>query len=482
MQQQAAPQPQYEITEADKKQKQQILAAWQAYDGLLPPPLEPMPNEDEQFANIRSNRCRSIVDRGVEFLFGKPVQIDVDEGAPPDAQDFLDDTWGKNEARIPLLQKFAMSGAIAGQAFLRIVPSKDMQRFRLVVVDPMTVYVQTEPDDCQTVDLYCIEYSVSKVVQGSNNPVQIFYREEMQRLDPDDDEADEGTMNDPDATWIIRSWTRVGDHGQWQLLSEITWPYPFPPLFTNQNLPNPHDFWGYADLTPDLIQINNSLNFVQSNTNRVLKLYGGPILYAPGLGEGIIDVSIGHITQLPLPENKIEAVQIQSDLANALLFAANLRTDMDEQSAVPAVALGRQQDLPKGQVSGVTLELLFMPLLSKTEKKRCLYGETLINVSQALLILKNYSEDIDASLTWQSPIPHDDLQSAQAVQALQAAGVSVDTSLRTIGIDPDAEAQKRAAEQGKQNVAFSRGQGLPPPNQQPGQDDQQDMMQQGGEQ
>lgn len=455
-------QPQYVITEQDKKRQQRIADAWTAYDGLLPPPLEPMPEEDAQFANIMSNRCRPIVDRGVDFLFGKPVEISVDQGSPQEAQDFLDDTWGKDEARIPLLQKYAMSGAIAGQAFLRIVPNRDGS-FRLVVVDPATVSVQTAPQDCETVLLYCIEYSCNEQIGGKD--VQRFYREEIRRIDPDQDAAQ--GLTDFDATWEIQHWTRVGDRGVWQPAGDpIAWPYVFPPIFSNQNLPNPHDFWGYPDLTPDLIQINNGLNFVQSNTNRIIKLYGAPILYAPGAGAGVIDISPGHIIQLPLDTNTIAAVAIQSDLANALAFAANLRTDMDEQSAVPAVALGRQQDLPKGQISGVTLELLFMPLLAKTEKKRCLYGETMLDVSNALLQLATpaFSSDIDVSLTWSSPIPHDDLQSAQAALAKQQAGASKYTTLLEMGLDPDEEAERNKTEGADAVVAASRGQGMPPAN------------------
>ena len=174
-----ANQPSYNITETDRKRQKQIRYAWQAYDGELEPPLQPMPGQPDD--NTMSNRCQQIVDRGVDFLFGKELEIALGEGAPAKAQDTLKQIWGTKETRIPLLQKLAMNGCIAGHAFLRIVPS-DKDNIRLVVVDPSIVFIQTAPQDCEVVLLYCIEYAVNQNINGK--PAQVFYREEIARIDP----------------------------------------------------------------------------------------------------------------------------------------------------------------------------------------------------------------------------------------------------------------------------------------------------------
>jgi len=115
-------QPQYTITPDDTKRQETIAAAWRAYHGELVKPLERMPDQPDD--NVMSNRCQPIVDRGVDFLFGKSLEISLDENAPAEAQKYLDDLWGRQEKRIPLLQKLAMSGAIAGNAYLRIMPRR----------------------------------------------------------------------------------------------------------------------------------------------------------------------------------------------------------------------------------------------------------------------------------------------------------------------------------------------------------------------
>jgi len=134
-----AAQPRYVQTADDRRRKQQIADAWQAYNGELDKPLKTMPGEPDD--NVMSNRCAPVVDTGVDFLFGKEIEISIGKSDPPAAQTALDDTWGRKETRIPLLQDLAMNGALAGRAFLRIVPHSTDNTLRLVVVDPAIVSV-----------------------------------------------------------------------------------------------------------------------------------------------------------------------------------------------------------------------------------------------------------------------------------------------------------------------------------------------------
>jgi hypothetical protein len=462
-------QPQYEITEADKARQKLIAAAWKAYNGELDPPLQKMPGQPDD--NVLSNRCQAVVDRGVDFLFGKELEVSLEESAPDEAQKLLDTVWGRKETRIPLLQKLAMNGAIAGQAFLRIVPMPNDKTTRLIAVDPATVFVQTAPQDCETVLLYCIEYSTTQKID--NKPAEVFYREEIARIDPDNDGDDGNPLADVDASWSVQHWSRIGDRGPWTPAGEpIPWDYPFPPIFACQNLPMPNSFWGKPDITTDLIGLNYALNLVQSNVNRVQKLYGQPIIYATGTGESVIDIKPGRIIGLPLTESKIVAVPLPSDVANALSFAGNLRSDIDELSGIPGVAMGRI-DTPARGMSGIAIELLFMPLLKKTDKKQCSYGELIIDVSKALLIMSRMSDQIEMTLAWQSPLPSDDLPTVQAALMKQQVGISNSTLQRELGYDPDEELALSQTEDAQTITNFSRGRGMPPTDptqqQQPGQ-------------
>src|SRR6266567_4676781 len=470
-------QPQYVISDEDKARMKAIEAAWKAYDGDFEPHLEKTPEGIDP--NVVINQISPIVDTGVDFLFGQEIEISVEKGAPQAAQDFLNDAWGEKEVRIPLLQDLAMNGAMARTAFLRIVPSADkpgkQKTYRLVAVDPSTVCVQTAPQDCETVLLYCIQYSAKERVNGRD--VIVYYREEITRIDPDGNAA--RGMADDDDTWQIQHWSQETQHGMepkntnWTPAGEpIVWPYPFPPLFHCKNLPRPNDFWGRADVRKDLIGMNEALNIGQSCIMLDQIIYGNPILYANGMGDGSIERRSGRIIQLPLVESKITAVAIPSDIPNALAFAADLRSSIDEASGVPGVATGRIKDMPRVNLSGIAIELLFMRLLKQNDKKKCTYGALIIDVSKALLVLNGFSGDIKITLEWANPLPHEDLPTAQYAVLLKNLGISNATIQRMLGFDPEEEQKLSQAEDeialAKQQKILAMQQSAQP-NQQSGQ-------------
>lgn len=465
----APPQPSYTVTDEDKARQERIRLAWKSYDGDFDKPLEPM--EDQPDDNVIENQCSAIVEGGADFLFGQEVQITVEEGAPEEAQKFLDGVWGRKEKRVPLLQDLAYNGALSGVGFLRIVPSKRGNLYRLVAVDPAIISVQTAPQDCETVLLYHLEYSEKQVIDGK--PQNVYYCEEIALDDPDDDFADHGDdeMVDIDASWIIQHWTRIGERGAWTPAGEpLIWDHSFPPIFHCKNLPRPNRFWGKPDITKDIIGLNNALNLNESDINRSGKINGNPIITAVGVGDSRIDHKPGRIVSLPTLESKIAAVQIAGDIANMRAFSEDLRSSIDQISRFPGVATGRLTAQPRGDMSGVAVELMYMPALKKTHGKQMRYGELIINVSKALLVLAGMSGDIDITLTWPNPLPTDNMPVVQAAVAKQSLGYSKTTLIRETGGDPEEEAELSKAEDERAMTNFSRGVGFPPaPPQQPGQ-------------
>jgi hypothetical protein len=475
-------QPVYEINDKDRERIEKIQKAWQAYETELAKPFVPLPGEPDP--NVMGNEVLPAVDTVVSFVFGDEVEISVDQGAPEGAQDFLNTVWGRKEARIPLLQRWLMNGDMSGRAFLRIVPGPDAANlqdrvFELVEVDPCTIFVKTAPQNCQKVMLFCIEYCCDEK-NTLGKPVKMYYREEISRIDPDQNTSQ--GLPDKDTTWSIQHWTQdlvsgnmLPTNDNWIPAGEpIPWPYPFPPIFSNQNLPRPNEFWGYPGVNKALIGINEAINLVNSNINITEKIQR--ILYSNGVGDGTIDVHPNKITQLPEIESKIAAVNLQTNTANSREFAGDLRGEAEELTGVPMIASGRTAYMPSGNLSGIAIKLLFMSLLKKRSKMCCLYGNTIIEVSQALLVLAGFSEKIEITLGWQNPLPADVLADVQAAQLKQSIGVSKQTTLRELGYDPEEEAKlcaEEAAEALADNPLMQQGM---VPGQNPLQgDDQQDQ-------
>ena len=478
-----APTPQ-----VDQDRKQQMQQAWKAYSGEFQPPLKVEPNQPDD--NVISNRCAPIVDKGVSFLFGQTLKIEVTDEAtdaddeddtPSPMQDFLDGLWGDDDDRMTLLSKMAINGGAFGQVFVKIIPPQGTMRYpRIVNLDPRIVRIVTDPEDCDLHLAYIIEYP------GTND---LQKRQIIARVDPDGLAAVAGPQ-ELDDTWTITNYLRKGQLGSWLQVGESEeWPYPFAPILTCQNLPNPNEAWGKPDLTPDLINQNKVLNFIQSNTSRIIKYHGHPITFATGVQASQISISVDDVLCLPAPDSKLEKLAAHSDLGGLLNFAAVVRDDMDEQSRVPSVALGRLESLPKGNISGVALQLLFQPLIEKTVMKQRLYGKLIREICRAVLVIAELIsveqfEDYKIEVHWQNLLPVDDLAAAQTGLLLVQLGVSQATVQQQLGYNPDDEAEKKAQEDAQKMVNYSRGVGLPPsspPDQQPQAGQAPTMQQQGGQ-
>ena len=84
-----------------------MQACWRAYYGALPQADEDRLSRQPD-DSVTVNRCRPIVDTGVSFLFGQPIRLEVDEGAPDGSQDYLDAFW-KHNRQASILQRLAPS-------------------------------------------------------------------------------------------------------------------------------------------------------------------------------------------------------------------------------------------------------------------------------------------------------------------------------------------------------------------------------------
>lgn len=470
-------------TQDDQARAQAMIEAWQAYRGQLPDPLKVAPGQPND--NVKTNRCAPIVDKGVSWLFGKPVGIRIAansgtqtqsatgqgdtsaDTATARRQDWLDGCLKANRLQARL-QKAATNGGVCGHTFLMLHPDRPLANPqgadypRITLLDPATVSVRTAPDDVDLVQAYVIEY---RVVAGSGTSASGWRRKVIERVDPDGLAEESVTGYDRDDTWQITDYTRAESGSFWVPSGPPSdWPYPFPPIADSQNLPNPNEYWGAPDLTRDLLGLNKVLNFVQSNTARIIKYHAHPKTWIKGARASQIDIGVDGLIGLPSTEASLQNLEMQSDLTSSMAFATDLRASMDELSRVPGVALGRLEDLPKGAVSGTTMRMLFEALTEKTESKRLLYGAMLEDLCMRLLWIAGCGEGIELELHWPDLLPVDDLLAAQAAVSYSQVGVPEKIIWDYLGFDPDVLADAQASQQQAQVAAVYAGKAMPSPD------------------
>jgi hypothetical protein len=426
---------------ADRIRSERIARAWAIYRGDHPRPLRVREGEPDD--NVILNLAGLVVDTGVDALFGQELGIAAEPGAEAsEARDWLDAAWERNRGMLTL-QAAATNGAVSGQAALRILPAEGRIPPRLVVVDPQMLRVVWAPDDVGVV----LGYAICWMTRDDRS--QPLERRQLIQRDG--------------AQWVISDQQRAGA-GRWQAMpdGETVWPYPWPPIVDCQNLPEPNAWWGRPDLTSDVLDTQAAVNRVLSNAARVQRIHGHPKVWAKGVGDGEgLDVAPDEAILLPDTDSEIGTLEPRSHVADHVELYRVVKASLHEIARVPEITAGRLEGI--GQLSGLALQILYGPLVRKTETKRRLYGELVRTVSQRMLELAGFGAEVEVDLHWPEVVPSDDLEQATAAEALQRAGVSRATALQAMGYDPEAEAEHRQEEAANLGAAlldnFERGRG-----------------------
>lgn len=455
------PEPAGASSQAGGPSPAELRAAWDAYQGRFSGPLTPL--EGQPDLNILTNRVGPMVRTGVDFLFGPVLKMQTSAGDA--AQKVIEAAWGNEDMRMSTLARMRINGGVYGHVFAKIVPPKAGTASaenppRIVILNPELMSVETDPDDCELVMCYCITYAATAV---DGEPIQ--KRQTVRRIDPDGDDDTTATGEDTDTCWLIEDWVRADDTSDWQRVGEPQeWPYRFAPIVDWQNYPNPNDHWGARDIDDSVVNLNRNLHLIESNINSVQFSHGHPWLFSTGADTNGITPTPGVLTDLGSPDATVMAISASGDLANMMNFAAMVRQDMDEASGNPGVATGRITELPHGAISGITIRLLYGPRLMRTEHERRLYGQGIRHICRAVLGICGQAEAAleDIDLTWQDPLPSDDLAMAQMALALQQLGLSDHTLFAMIGQNWDTEQEYKKQEAATKMSAFAQGAGMPP--------------------
>lgn len=425
----------------DRQRAERITRAWSIYRGDHPRPLRVREGEPDD--NVILNLAGLVVDTGVDALFGQEAGIVAEpEAQASEARDWLKAAWKANRGMLTL-QAAATNGAVSGHAALRLLPASEVARVpaRVLVVDPGMLRVIWAPDDVGVVMAYALCWRTA-----GEKGQQVERRQVIEREGP---------------IWLITDQERAGT-GKWLTLDVNGWPYPWPPIIDCQNLPEPNAWWGRPDLTADVLDTQAAVNRVLSNAARVQRIHGHPKVWASGVGDGeALDAAPDEAILLPDPDSKIGTIEPGSHVTDHVELYRVVKASLHEISRIPEITAGRLDNI--GQLSGLALQILYGPLVRKTETKRRLYGEMVRTTSQRLLELAGFGPDVAVDLQWPEIVPTDDEERATAAEALQRAGVSRATALERIGFDPEAEAEARAGEQANIGDAlltsFDRGTG-----------------------
>lgn len=448
---------------------EQYKRTWNAYLAELPDPIiQDGPSND----NVKVNPARAIINTGVYFLFGQELkfQVSPDEAErygsgtadskdtpnktkDPDWLRALNRAWKANRKQ-SFLFNLGLSGAIHGTPFVLMNPKKlgmNKEYPELQLIDPANVDVEWDPNDCNKVTKFYIEFITE--AEGKEPVLRI---KEIWANRDEEDEIVSWSIQDFEQPMIFSSITAAWSPAAGERVPvspEIPWPYSWPPIEYCQNIELPHMFWGLSDLDESSVEVIESIQRSMSSMNKIVRIHASPRMFAKNVMPDQVDeinVSADNIIALPNMESDLQVLQTLSNLSPSIQYADKQRQMLLEMVQVPAIALG-QFDSASTAISGVTLSILYAPILQKNDLKRVSYGDMIERINYKMLALMGHEDtetyEDQLILVWPEAMPGSSYLERQTLSQDQLLGASNYTLLSRLGYDPKEERQHYLEEQ-----------------------------------
>jgi len=423
---------QEDVIAEEKARRAVIEAARKYYDGNHIKPLTVRPGEPDD--NVLVNLCRSLIDDSVSWLFGNPetgvLRFETQDGESEEVGTILEEVY-EASGGFNFFKRLGTRGSVSGHAFIKISPQDDGTP-KLTVLDPMLVSVRTDPADTDRVIAYKIEWRRQETDPRSRRRETYIYRQMVVEV------------NEAEGAWVVGDF-KCKDRAkrQWFMVEAWAWPWRWSPIVDAPNIQAGWGYYGISDLE-DAAGINDALNFLSSNTMRILKLHAHPKTIGTGMAvEELQETAVDSFWVVPNPEAKINNLEMQSDLQSSLQFLEFLKT------AFWTIGRGMDPAIYKdkiGQVTNFALRVLAIRSLHKAGDKRLTYGKLLRTANEHILEMTG-SQIVDTAIQWPEPLPEDPNEEMVRLEKEVALEItSRETAAQEIGRSWDVERKRIEAE------------------------------------
>ncbi|MEZ0267728.1 MAG: phage portal protein, partial [Phycisphaerae bacterium] len=212
------------------------------------------------------------------------------------------------------------------------------------------------------------------------------------------------------------------------------------PLVHVQNTAEAFAYAGASDVEP-LIPLQDELNTRLSDRAHRITLQSFRMYLAKGL-EHFTDqpVSPGRMWLTDNPDAEIDEFGGDAACPSEDAHIADLREAMDKSSGVSPIAAGAIKNRIGRLTSAAALRITLMALLSKTDKKRTLYGAAIEQMCELALawldaagVFRTTADERRVEIAWPSPLPENAIEKLEEANAKVRLGVDRQTVLRELG-------------------------------------------------
>lgn len=367
--------------------------------------------EDGVDHNVVLNLCRPMIDRVISFLFPEMPTFELDDEADTAPEQWLTDVWEHNGGAV-LLSDMALNGALNGQVYARVNPVQNETDLpEIINLNPANIISFWQADDYRKVLWYEIRWASGK-------------KEYRQDVIADGE------------TWVIKDYAKKV---KWELTQETLWESPLGPIVDWKHLPKPNEYYGENELFH--AGLNDAVNRIASDMNKILYFFGAPTTIGTGFEGGEVQTTgIGRFWTVPKPDAKIYNLEMQGDLAASHTYLQTLMNLFVLQSRVAMISAS--PDTFRG-MTNLGIRSFFMDMIAKNEILRRMYGWGMQQISRRVLMLGGYPSDMSPKLKWGEALPVDHREEVDLVQKQRDMKLmSARTASAELGLDFEQELER----------------------------------------
>lgn len=403
---------------------------WEYYEGDHKLPLKTQ--QDGVNDNVIVNHIEALADRLTAFLLGDGVRFDAsgdDQQSPQD--DAIAQMWQASRGAI-LQQAIGLGGCIEGHCAVRFVPIEGALP-KLQRLQGKYLSVFWDALDMSRVLWYRLQYTAGEMGK---------------RIDYVRGRIIEDAFDHTQPGWTEVIYTRKSQAqmqqdptGDWQRdINPIIWEYDFAPIVDWQNLPWPNGYYGKCDVE-SAIKLNDALNFILSNMQRIIKHFASPRTVGIGFrADEVVMSEVGGFLTVPADGAQVFNLEMQSDMQSSMQLAQIISAGLWQSGGMVDPQTLKDQ---VGTLTNFGLRVLFSDAIKRIEKKRLLYAEAFEQIAQRGLIIANLTPPDSVLTIWPEVLPEDDTSENQVLSQQLADGIiSKETYRDEIGIDNQKELQR----------------------------------------
>lgn len=364
-----------ELDVENRERLQRLSTYWNFYEGFH---WESIDGGDKP--ETTKNFCRRFVDKFVAAEFCGGLKFKFDEDVEPIVLPFLNEVWEAN-GKDALLLDMGQFKSVTGDGFLH------------VHFEPKTINGAPNPNLFDPFDefpngkicLFSVPSSVCFPEYDDGYDISPLSMKKCTIMYPvtSDTAAFSAPSMIPDAIMkyvYTRDSIEVWKAGT--LIQRYDNELGIIPIVPFRNMALGTSRFGISDLE-DLIPLNVELNLKDSDVSEILDYHSAPTTIVYGAKVSQLERGANKIWGGLPKDAKVENLELKSDLSASEGYRKDIKVAMHQIKGMPEVALGGENI--SSNVSGVALQIAFMPLVDTINMKRSLTREGIKLVNKLII-------------------------------------------------------------------------------------------------